>query len=385
MKNEKLWALSFGMIIIETALYMIAAYVINPSMTEYLMLKGFAFELTGIITSILSWVAIIFRPFSGVLSDRFSKKKLIILSYVISIACMFGYYLASSPAILIVIRIIHGFAFTISGTMSMTFAVSFVPEKRIGEGISYFGIASLIGSMMGPNLGVSISDNISIQAPFLFAIILYVICILLVCFIPYKFERKENTKLSFNSFIAPELFVYMILIGVFSFGNGIVQYYIVGFGKERNIANISMFFTVYSLTMLLMKPFVGKLQDRYGAHFILYPSFFIYGLGVIILAKSYTLLPVLIAAAFKAFGQGNGSPAIQADSVKKLGMKRSGVALSTTMIGQDIGNALGPIFASSLINVIGYEDMFLCYATILFICLIIYFVYRKVEKRKGMA
>ena len=75
MKNEKLWSLSFGMIIIETALYMIAAYVLNPSMTEYLMLKGFAFELTGIITSILSWVAIIFRPFSGVLSDRFSKKK----------------------------------------------------------------------------------------------------------------------------------------------------------------------------------------------------------------------------------------------------------------------------------------------------------------------
>ena len=76
-------------------------------------------------------------------------------------------------------------------------------------------------------------------------------------------------------------------------------------------------------------------------------------------------------------GQGNGTPAIQAESIKKLDSSKSGVAISTCFIGQDIGNAVGPIYASSMAGIVGYEAMFLIYAIILTIGLLIYYLYNK--------
>ena len=159
--------------------------------------------------------------------------------------------------------------------------------------------------------------------------------------------------------------IYVFLIGLFSFGNGIISYYLINFGEVRGIANIALFFTVYSVAMLIMKPFVGKLQDARGIRVILIPAFLIYAVGMVLLANAYSLTPVLIAAVFKAIGQGNGSPAIQAESVKKLGLERNGVAISTCLIGQDLGNALGPIFASYVVNFSNYGSMFMLYALML--------------------
>ena len=67
---------------------------------------------------------------------------------------------------------------------------------------------------------------------------------------------------------------------------------------------------------------------------------------------------MLAAAVFKALGQGNGQPSIQAYSVKKLPKERSGVASSTVMIGQNVGNAVAPIIGSFFVKEFGYQGMF---------------------------
>ena len=90
----------------------------------------------------------------------------------------------------------------------------------------------------------------------------------------------------------------------------------------------------------------------------------------------------MVAAVFKAIGQGNGTPAIQAESVKKLGPGRNGVAISTCFIGQDIGNATGPIFASFLIQRTEYETMFFAYAAMLVVCMGIYLIYDRINAGK---
>ena len=251
----------------------------------------------------------------------------------------------------------------------MVFATSFVPEKRIAEGISYIGIASLLGTMIGPQLGSSISQRFGMGNLFLTAGGLCLICLFMIVVIPYQFVehkgKRAGKKMTFSDFFAKELLIYVFLIGLFSFGNGIISYYLINFGEVREIANIALFFTVYSVAMLIMKPFVGKLQDARGIRVILIPAFLIYAVGMVLLANAYSLTPVLIAAVFKAIGQGNGSPAIQAESVKKLGLERNGVAISTCLIGQDLGNALGPIFASYVVNFSNYGSMFMLYALML--------------------
>lgn len=378
MQKERLWTAPYVMILIVNAVNGIASYMVNPIMPDFLAANGVAFELTGIISSLLSWVALVFRPFSGALSDRGNKKVLTIGAFLVTAGCMLGYYFVGSASAVVAVRIIHGVAFAVSGTISMAFATSFVPQSRIAEGISFLGIATLLGTMFGPQIGTFIADAASLKIIFLVAAVLCFVCVVMVSAVRYEDKGCQGwgrAKMSLGDFFAGELLIYVVLIAAFSFGNGIISYYLISFGKARGIANISLFFTVYSISMLMMKPFVGKLQDAKGIRVILYPSFAVYAVGVVLLARAYTLLPVLVAAVFKAVGQGNGTPAIQAESVKKLGPGRNGVAISTCFIGQDIGNATGPIFASFLIQRTGYETMFFVYAAMLVVCMGIYLIY----------
>ena len=101
-----------------------------------------------------------------------------------------------------------------------------------------------------------------------------------------------------------------------------------------------------------------------------------------VLGGAYSLLPVLIAAVLKAIGQGSGAPAIQSQAIKMFGKERSGVAISTLFIGQDLGNAIGPVVASGLIVSKGYTFVFWGYAVLLLITDVIYFLYRRYQQAK---
>lgn len=66
-----------------------------------------------------------------------------------------------------------------------------------------------------------------------------------------------------------------------------------------------------------------------------------------------------------------------------MGLERTGVANSTILIGQNIGNAVGPIFASAVIPTVGYTNMYYIYVGLLVLALIIYYVYNKKEEKKN--
>lgn len=385
MEKRELWTWKFISVVIINAVNALALYISNPIMTKFLVAKGIDFAYTGYIASLLSWIALFFRPFSGAMSDRMNKKKLLIGSYLSIAVCLLSYTFVDSVRAIIVVRILHGVAFAISGTISMSFATLFIPKEKTAEGISYLGMATLIGSMLGPQMGTKIYESMGISYVFYVSALMCVSCFILLIFMKYEHHIKgPRTKQQYRlaDFFAKELFIDVVLISIFTLGNGIISYYLVDFGESRGIDNISLFFTVYSFTLFLIKPFVGKLQDAKGIKVILYPAFIFYTIGICILAKSYSLTPVLMAAILKALGQGNGTPAIQAESVKRLSYERRGVAISTCFIGQDIGNAVGPIFASSMAGVVGYETMFFIYAGMLVGGLFIYMVNNYYHQRK---
>lgn len=73
---------------------------------------------------------------------------------------------------------------------------------------------------------------------------------------------------------------------------------------------------------------------------------------------SETLLFITIASFFGALGQGSGLPSIQAHCVKSVSKEMAGVATSTVMIGQNVGNAIAPVIGSFFIKPFGYGAAF---------------------------
>ena len=109
----------------------------------------------------------------------------------------------------------------------------------------------------------------------------------------------------------------------------------------------------------------------------MYPSFVVSAISFIVLAHSYTLVPVLLAAVLKAVSQGVGSPALQAESAKIAGEGKSGAAISTCLSGQDIGNAIGPVIGSALIARKGYGFTYYSLAGLTLVGLVYFIIYYK--------
>ena len=382
MEKKRIFTIPFIMVLVMSVLSGAASYMVNPILPAFLISRGAPMEITGIISSLMSLVALFGRPFSGAASDRFNKKYLMILSYVLTIICMFLYTKADTVGMIIFVRILNGIAFSLSGTVSMAFGADFLPLERLGEGMSYIGIGTVVSTMIGPQLGDFVDAHYGMEAIFIGASILLLMCVIGTYLTPYKPTNltKEKFVFKFENFFASELLMYVFLIGVLSIGNGILLYYLKDYGATRNIANISLYYTVSSITTVATKPFTGRWLDLKGVAYTLYPAFVISIAFAICFAEAHTLGLVLFAAVLKAIGQGSGSSAIQADSVRKLGLKRSGVASSSCYIGMDLGNVLGPAIGAFVISDYGYGPLFYGYAVLLLICIPIYWLYTKIEK-----
>lgn len=383
-EKERIFTLPFMMILVMSVISGAASYMVNPVLPAFLVSRGAPMEITGIISSLMSLVALFGRPFAGAASDRFNKKILMVISYVLSICCLFLYSKADSVPMIIFVRILNGIAFSLSGTVSMAFGADFLPLSRLGEGMSYIGIGTVISTMIGPQVGDFIDARFGMERIFIGASILNLVCAIGTYLIPYhpaNIDNREKKPLKFEDFFAPELMMYVFLIGMLSVGNGILLYYLKDYGTARNITNISLYYTVSSITTVLTKPFTGKWLDKKGIAYTLYPAFVISAIFAVCFAKAEALPLVLFAAVLKAIGQGSGSSAIQADAVRQLGLKRSGVASSSCYIGMDLGNVLGPAIGAFVISSSGYTPLFNIYAVLLLLCIPIYWLYTRKTKK----
>ena len=128
----------------------------------------------------------------------------------------------------------------------------------------------------------------------------------------------------------------------------------------------------------------GKLLDKKGVYFLMIPSVIFAAAGMLCIGFGATLVVMLLGSLWKAFGQGAGTPSLQAYVVKKLPAERAGVASSTIQIGQNLGNAVAPILGSFVVSAFNYEIMFAGAGVVILVVglLLLGLQYRKEQKIK---
>ncbi len=86
------------------------------------------------------------------------------LSAVFMTAGLLGYMVSLNVVFLIVTRIIHGIGFALSSTASVALAAEYIPRDKMGEGIGYLGISTVISSTVVPGIGLSFASAAGIRA-----------------------------------------------------------------------------------------------------------------------------------------------------------------------------------------------------------------------------
>jgi MFS family permease len=75
--------------------------------------------------------------------DILDKRNICLLSTLLMGVSFAGYAIAPNIVVMLFFRILHGMAFGINGTAILVLISEVLPEKRLGEGIGYFGLGQI--------------------------------------------------------------------------------------------------------------------------------------------------------------------------------------------------------------------------------------------------
>lgn len=425
MSSERLWSLRFAQILLIESTLQFGMYTTRPIISNYALSLGASMALAGFLAGLLATAALAIRPLSGTVSDRLSKRMLLVISCGLFAASALGCALCHTLWLLGVFLAIQGFAFAFKSTLVVSLTSLIVPKSRIGAGVGFLGVAYTVAGAVGPAVGSAISKSLGYSAVFAVSSAMlfagFVLAVLL------RLPKREgarvgatdageaagagagageaadsgasggasaaNDKVANDSWArggsrsASGLSKYLhlptlplaLIAGILMVAQGITSSFILVVGDMRGIEAASTYFLFYSLATLGARPLAGKVSDKHGLRWAAVPTMAIAAAGMFIAASVDSLWGIIVLGIFMGAGHGSAYCAIQAESVRGVPKSQLGRAANTFYIGPDLSMGLGPVAGGMILQSFGTSALFAFNGCFILIALAALLVFTKMK------
>ena len=146
--------------------------------------------------------------------------------------------------------------------------------------------------------------------------------------------------------------------------------------------NVSAFFAIFALIIVVTRPLIGRIFDQRGADYTVYPGLILFFLGFLCFAAAGSPAAFLASAAILGAGFGAASPALQTLAVASVAPERAGLATATYFWALDISVGLAAATLGLVAARFGYAALYglLCPA-VLVLAVIFYTIWRRRSKK----
>lgn len=360
--NEKkvtVWTRNFIILFISAFIINFGHSLTSNLLPKYLNTIGLTSTLIGFIISLFSFTALGFRPVSGPLIDGWDKKKLYMLMLIILLAAYGGYVFTPPLPVIVICRLLQGLGQGCVSALALTMATDALPQEKMASGLSLYGIGGVLAGALGPGLGITIQENLGYFFAFLAPVILLVIALIMSVFLENSYVPGTKIRFSLQGMICKESVLPAILVLLAGLVRGGLYTFLIIFISERNIPGMSAYYYVNAAVMIITRPFIGSLADKKGLHVTLYPAYVFFALSLVATAFCQNTWQLMLSAVLNALGYGTAFASAQALCMKVAPADLRGAASTTSFIGLDLGDLLGPVICGALVDIMGYASMFL--------------------------
>ncbi|MBO0998885.1 MFS transporter [Bacillus sp. SD075] len=389
--KPKLWTKDFLIVSSANFFLFLTFYVLMVTLTIYTIDNFHASQAqAGLASSIFVLGAVLVRPIAGKKIDKIGRRKMLLGSLVLFLIASIGYFLVNGLSLLLIDRLIHGFAFGLATTATGTIAADIIPNERRGEGTGYFAMSTNLAMAFGPFIGLLITQHFSYSIIFYAASLFAAFSLVASLFMNVpEGEKGASPQKGFNisDYFEKRALPISIFIGFAGFTYSSILSYLTSFAKEMDLMDAaSFFFVVFAVFLLASRPFTGRMFDVKGENAVIYPSLLLFAVGMVILSQSHHGITLLIAGAFIGVGYGTFQSSCQAISIKEAPSNRMGLATSTFFTMYDFGIGVGPFLLGFLIPFTGFKGLFIGMSIFAFILIGIYYLAhgKKASAKKKM-
>ena len=292
------------------------------------------------------------------------------------------YFAAINLSLLIIIRLLHGIAYGIASTATGTIIAQIIPVNRRGEGIGYYSMSVILAVALGPFVGILLIQHVDFTMIFIVTSILAVINFAMSFVVSesaYKSpgqdrEVKAAKGFQISNFLELKAVPISIIALIIGFSYSVVLTFMSLYTKQIHLVEAaSFFFLVYAVTVLVSRPFAGRLLDVKGANIVVYPCLFIFAIGMLLFSQSHHGITLLSAGAIIGLGYGNFLSCAQAISISVAPPHRLGLATATYFIFLDVGFGIGPYLFGFLVPFTGYRGLYLMMVIVILVAIVLYY------------
>ncbi len=344
----------------------------------------------GLIVTAMLLSAILMRPFSGNILERFSKRNVLLISAVVFALTSFAYIWVEQFIPLMILRFIHGLSFGLLTTTTSTIVANIVPVERKGEGLGYFMMFMNLAIVIGPFLGLTLIQFMSFHQLFIVLSLFGIISVICASLVKVKEAvtraiSKTKRKLSIHDFFEMKALPIALIGLLVAFAYSGILSFISVYAIETGLERVSgYFFLVFAVTMLVTRPFLGRVFDERGPKIVILPCLVIFAVGLVILSVADSAWLFLVAAGVIGIGYGSILPFLLSLSTDSVSKKRTGHATATFFTFFDTGITAGSVILGLLVPYTGFGNLFILLAgLVLLITIAFYFLNNRMQAARA--
>ncbi|QSE97705.1 MFS transporter [Fulvivirga lutea] len=349
MEKQRTYTFQFWLLCTSSFLFFASFNMIIPELPSFLTKLG-GEDYKGFIISLFTLTAGLSRPFSGKLTDKVGRIPVMVFGASICFALGFIYPFVTTILGFFALRLVHGFSTGFKPTGTVAYVADVVPINKRGEAMGIAGFFGTTGMAFGPSLGSKITLMYSIDVMFYASSVLAILSILILVGMKETLENKESLrwshlKITKHDVYEPTALPPSIVMALTVFSFGIVLTVIPDFSDHLGIKNRGHFYSIFTLSSLLVRILAGKLSDKWGREPVLMLSTSCYIISLLVIGFSESVTQFFTGAVIYGLAVGMNSPTLFAWTADLSPDKSRGKAMATTFIALELGIMMGAILS----------------------------------------
>jgi len=387
LNNERIW--TKGYILFTAANFFIAInfyaqLVIGASFAIYDL------GVTETKAGFASGLYVVGALTSRLILSRYARQRYFKLILLIDIGAMVLFaalhFAITGFEMFCVFRFLGGATYGISSNIFMTMIALIIPASRKGEGVAWYSMSQILGMVIGPFFAVYLMHQFGFNEVFSLFTIVTALSLIIISFVKQPEETGQpevlpvkDSGIETNSehgvwqvFERTAIRISLLCILIY-LCNSNYQAFAPVFITESGAPGLSSaIFLASAGAMLVSRPFIGKLFDKYGPTMLILFGLIIFSTGFFLLGQGIISL-FLLSALFIGLGLSSLYGTTLTLVVSDAPRHRLNAANATYFFALDFGTAIGTPIGGRIAEHMGYNTMYFVFAIVMAACIPLYF------------
>ena len=338
----------------------LSAFQLLPTAPFRIRDLGGSAVAAGLFLGFLTYSSAATGPITGGIVDRIGKRRVLIVSSA-AIAC-FSLVYAVLPRYeaMLALAIAHGLFWSGLLVAAAAYVTDIVPPSRRAEGLSYWGMSTIFAVSMAPAIGLWVYGRGGWRVLCLEAAALSVLMLVIAWTMLPKDEPRQTevAAWSWSALVEWKVLALSITMFLYSFGYGGITSFVAMYSEASGVHPVSLYFTVFSVAILVTRPYVARLGDRIGHKKVLVPCLALVVAGFALLSVGGSRAMFVVSALVFGTGFGSAYPLFLGHVMRHVAPERRGAAFGSIIAAFDTGIGTGSMVLGWLVQHYGYRSAF---------------------------